>query len=79
MFPRQGVIDLPARQIHEFLTIKETEKIELVARPGTFLRRDVVRHNKEKVSQGSVLPTPSEESVFQHLGLNYRPPEERDH
>ena len=43
------------------------------------LRRDVMRHNKEKMSRGTVLPTPTEECVFQHLGLAYRPPEERDH
>ena len=34
VFPRQGVIDLPYRQINDFYK-KETEKIELVARTET--------------------------------------------
>ena len=32
MFPQLGVIDLPSKQINDFLQ-KETEKIELVSRP----------------------------------------------
>lgn len=40
---------------------------------------NVVRHNKEKLNEGSVLPTPTEESVFQHLGIPYRLPSERNH
>ena len=43
------------------------------------LKKDVLRHNKEKVNEGCILPTPTEESVFEHLGLEYRPPNERDH
>ena len=40
---------------------------------------NVARHNKEKLNEGSVLPTPTEESVFEHLGLPYRAPQERSH
>ena len=34
VFPRQGVIELPSWQVNDFLQIKETEKIELAAKPG---------------------------------------------
>ena len=46
------------------------------------LRTNILRGgkgNKEKLNQGCILPTPCEESVFQHLGLPYRKPCERDH
>ena len=39
----------------------------------------VYKQRGEKVNKGVPLPTPTEESVFKHLGLKYRPPEERDH
>ncbi|XP_014669199.1 PREDICTED: DNA polymerase lambda-like isoform X3 [Priapulus caudatus] len=43
------------------------------------LNAGVIRKGKEKLSKGQPLSTPTEESVFEHLGLPYRPPEERDH
>lgn len=43
------------------------------------LRAGIVRQGGEKLNEGYVLETPTEESVFAHLGLVYRPPEERDH
>ncbi|XP_064631460.1 DNA polymerase lambda-like [Lineus longissimus] len=39
----------------------------------------VVRKGGEKIHKGTSVPTPTEESVFKHFGLKYRPPEERDH
>ncbi|XP_067003568.2 DNA polymerase lambda isoform X4 [Anabrus simplex] len=39
----------------------------------------VVREGKNIINQGYVIPTPTEESVFEHLGLQYRPPEDRNH
>ena len=33
-FPLQGVIDLPSRQINDFLQKRKQKEIELVARPG---------------------------------------------
>ena len=33
LFPRQGVIDLPPRQIIDFLQKRKQKKIELVSRP----------------------------------------------
>lgn len=43
------------------------------------LRAGVVREGRKKVSEGCVLETLTEESIFKHLGLDYRVPEERDH
>ncbi|ELU14231.1 hypothetical protein CAPTEDRAFT_169992 [Capitella teleta] len=43
------------------------------------LNTGVTRKNGQKLNEGVPLQTPTEDSVFQHLGLKYRPPEERDH
>lgn len=43
------------------------------------LRAGIVRQGREKLSSGCLLDTPTEESIFKHLGLEYRSPEERDH
>ena len=40
---------------------------------------NVVRHKREKMNEGVALDTPTEESVFEHLGLPYRAPHERNH
>jgi DNA polymerase lambda len=40
---------------------------------------NVVRHNREKMNEGVSLDTPTEESIFEHLGLPYRAPHERNH
>lgn len=37
------------------------------------------KSNREKLNEGMILDTPTEESVFCHLGLSYRQPNERDH
>ena len=34
---------------------------------------------REKLNQGQTVETPTEESVFEILGLPYRTPEERNH
>ncbi|XP_067129413.1 DNA polymerase lambda-like [Centruroides vittatus] len=43
------------------------------------LNAGVIRRKGEKICEGYALLTPTEESVFEHLGLTYRIPEERDH
>lgn len=43
------------------------------------LRTGVVRGSTEKLYKGNALPTPTEKSIFDQLGVPYRPPEERDH
>ncbi|KAK3728087.1 hypothetical protein RRG08_022138 [Elysia crispata] len=43
------------------------------------LKQGVVRKGSEKIHEGTVVPTPTEESVFKVLKIPYRPPEERDH
>ncbi|GFS00555.1 DNA polymerase lambda [Elysia marginata] len=43
------------------------------------LKQGVVRKGKEKIHEGTIIPTPTEEDVFKVLKIPYRPPEERDH
>ncbi len=43
------------------------------------LTENVIRSKHEKLNEGRVLTTPTEKSVFDHLGLPYRTPEERNH
>ncbi|XP_051883006.1 DNA polymerase lambda isoform X2 [Pristis pectinata] len=42
------------------------------------LNCQVLREGWNKVNRGLVLPTPSERAIFEHLGLVYREPQERD-
>lgn len=42
------------------------------------LNAGVTRQGQETLNEGTPLDTPTEESVFKHLGLPYRRPEERD-
>lgn len=43
------------------------------------LRTGIIRQKGEKLTKGQLLHTPTEESIFKHLGLDYCSPEERDH
>ncbi|XP_022247566.1 DNA polymerase lambda-like isoform X2 [Limulus polyphemus] len=43
------------------------------------LREGVIRKGQEHIMEGYPLPTLTEESIFDYLGLEYRAPEERDH
>lgn len=43
-----------------------------------YLMAGVVREGKQTKSDGYILPTPTEESIFQHLGIEYQPPEKRN-
>ncbi|RZF43065.1 hypothetical protein LSTR_LSTR001243 [Laodelphax striatellus] len=43
------------------------------------LSADIFRKGAEKCNEGRRVETPTEESIFEILGLEYRPPEERDH
>ncbi|PAA91213.1 hypothetical protein BOX15_Mlig013423g1 [Macrostomum lignano] len=43
------------------------------------LYEGVIRRGAVKVNPGRPVNTPDEASVFQHLGVPYRPPNERDH
>ncbi|XP_076363905.1 DNA polymerase lambda-like isoform X2 [Tachypleus tridentatus] len=43
------------------------------------LREGVIRKGQEHITEGHPLPTLTEESIFDYLGLEYRAPEERDH
>lgn len=42
------------------------------------LRQGVWRKGAEKRSLGSLVSTPTEASILEHLGLSYRPPEQRE-
>lgn len=44
-----------------------------------FPSSDRLRHGREKLNEGAVVPTPTEQSVFEALGLPYREPHERNH
>jgi len=43
------------------------------------LVENVVRRRREKLNEGSAVATPTEESIFERLGLPYRAPHERNH
>ncbi|XP_055353793.1 DNA polymerase lambda-like isoform X2 [Paramacrobiotus metropolitanus] len=43
------------------------------------LHKNVIRQDGEKVNEGEKIETPTEESIFDALGLPYLSPEERDH
>ncbi|ESO96863.1 hypothetical protein LOTGIDRAFT_72491, partial [Lottia gigantea] len=42
------------------------------------LKYGVVRKGGEKIHEGTLIPTPTEKSVFEQFKIPYRPPEERD-
>ena len=46
------------------------------------LRTNIIRggpSKREKLNEGMILATPTEESIFEQLNLKYRPPNERNH
>jgi DNA polymerase lambda len=43
------------------------------------LSSGIMRSGREKLNAGTVIPTPTEESIFEVLKLPYRQPCERDH
>ncbi|XP_034235313.1 DNA polymerase lambda-like [Thrips palmi] len=43
------------------------------------LHGGIVREGLKVLNGGYIIPTPDEKSIFEALGLAYRPPEERDH
>ena len=43
------------------------------------ITENLMLQGQEKVFEGIIIPTPTEESVLAALGVPFRPPEERDH
>ncbi|KAJ8026281.1 DNA polymerase lambda [Holothuria leucospilota] len=43
------------------------------------LRTGVIRRGRDRIHEGTPLPVTSEEDIFRHMGLEYRPPHERDY
>lgn len=43
------------------------------------LHGGIVREGHKVLNSGYIIPTPTEDSIFKALDLQYRPPEERDH